>query len=171
MASSKTPQIKVLLEDLQQSALCASRNCSRANSEAFSKVRQQLERDALSLALSHGELVQIQRLVMEKTPDLSAVIDKISNLLSKPAFRADIAKMVDKYNDLLIKPSAEKDHMMKEIQCFMDNKCSVDDLRKIIALAKAVIDFGLDAKVNRSWMNALKSQSKAYTMFLKLTGK
>ena len=168
--SAKAPGMMKVLQDLQNSAVCASKNCSRANGAAITQVRQQLERDALSLALAHSELIQLQKMMMEKTPDMTEVINKVCALLSKPAFRADIAKMIDKYTELLIKPSAEKENLMKEIQCFKDHSCSVDDLRKIIMLTKAVVDFGLDPKVNRSWVNALKTQSKVYAMFLKLTG-
>lgn len=170
MSLAQSSGLNKLFRDLQVSTACVQKNCSRANNESIQKVKQQLEKDVFALALSHNEVIELQRLAMSTDPDTGLLIQKFVSLLEKPGFRSDIAAIIDKYNEQLLKPSAEKERLLQEIQCFKENKCSIEDLQKIAMIAKAVVDFGLDPKISRSWAGVLKSQSKTYSMFLKLTG-
>lgn len=155
---------------LRQTTICVQTHCSRAKSESIQKVRQQLEKDIFALALRHSEVIELQKLLMAKDPNVTDVINTFVTLLDKPGFRADVAAFMNKYNDQLLKPSAEKEKMLQEIQCFKDNNCNMEDLQKIIRVAKALVDFNIDPQVSKAWTGILKSQSKSYGMFLKLIG-
>jgi predicted nucleic-acid-binding protein len=133
--------------------------------EKVATVKQQLQSDVIQLVLSHRELLDIQKEFSSKHPDSHVVIAKCASLLEKDTFRSDVAKVIEKYNESL-KPFINKESVLEQIDCLKENKCDPESFKMIVSIAKAILTFYLDPKVNRAFMNAIKNQLKVYSLFL-----